>query len=362
MTLSPVFRSPEAVRLLEEHGIWQRLNPAIVAQAQAVQTVRADLAAVIGEEFRRPVDPVPAEPDAAEGNLDFLQEFFFLILFRALFESLGIAPRRLPFYAEMNFCIKGTITAADNIFDDQDKSLLPLKRNVGPRCGSILQLMCFERLIRRACDRAVSAGAIEAEPVDTILRGLIDRMARIGQLEGSEEGGVKDIPPPPEMIERVHAVRGGALFSLAFVAPRAIETGEVGERVRRAEPAIARLGTAFQIVDDLTDFEFDLRRRSHNLLVSQITHHGTPIEREKLRALWSGQPAEDGLVEGLFRPSAQAALEMARAEARASLAALEELGFWFPSALADPVVHAIVGHDGTARIKTLVSSAGRGTK
>ena len=35
-----------------------------------------------------------------------------------------VTPRRLPFYAELDFCIMGTITAADNLFDDQSKSLL----------------------------------------------------------------------------------------------------------------------------------------------------------------------------------------------------------------------------------------------
>jgi hypothetical protein len=108
-------------------------------------------------------------------------------------------------------------------------------------------------------------------------------------------------------------------------------------------------------VDDLTDFEFDLTRRSHNLLVSQIHHHGTEAEKACLTGLWNGQPATPGLVEGLFADSARAVLELARAEARASLTALAELGFWFPPHLADEVVHAIVGLDGVARMDRLVS-------
>ena len=355
MTLSPVFRSPEAVRLLEEEGVWKRLAPAMRAQARAVNTLYEDLERLMDPGFLQGERRVPEEGEmVSPQGLAFLQEYFFLILFRSLFESLGVEENRLKFYTELNFCIKGTITAADNIFDDQAKSLLPLVESAGPRFLSILQLMSFERLIRRTCDRGVEAGVIREEDTHAILRGLLNRMAEIGELEGSEEGGVQEIPTPDEMVGKVHEVRGGALFALAFVAPSILETGTVGERVREAEPAIARLGTAFQIVDDLTDFEFDLERKSHNLLVSQIHHHGSAEEKGALMGLWErGEGVEPGMVEGLFRSSARAVLERAYTEAEASLERLAELGFWFPRALAPQVVQAIVGLDGVARMEAI---------
>lgn len=358
MTLSPVFRSPEAVRLLEEEGIWERLAPAMEAQARAVTVLYEDLGNLLDQRFLVSGRSVPAsESTRSQGGLSFLQEYFFLILFRSLFESLGIPPARLDLYTELNFCIKGTITAADNIFDDQAKSLLPLAESSGSRFLSILQLMSFERLIRRTCDRAVGSGIMSDGDTHRILRGLLDRMAEIGELEGSEEGGVEEIPTPETMVERVHEVRGGALFGLAFVAPSLLESGAVGRAVKEAEPAIARLGTAFQIVDDLTDFEFDVGRRSHNLLVSQIHYHGTEEEREALRSLWGGAPVGQGMVEGLFRRSARTVLERAYVEADASFEKLRELGFWFPVVLAPEVVHAIVGLEGVARMDAIASEA-----
>jgi hypothetical protein len=359
MTLSPVFRSPDAVRLLEDRGVWDRLSPAMEAQARAVNALYRDLEDLMDSRFLQRDRPVPESGEMhSEEGLGFLQEFFFLILFRSLFESLGVGPSRLEFYTELNFCIKGTITAADNIFDDQGKSLLPLVETSGARFLSILQLMSFERLIRRTCDRAVAAGTMEGEQTHAILRGLLSRMAEIGELEGSEEGGVDEIPTPEEMVARVHEVRGGALFALAFAAPSVLETGEVGEAFRGAEPAIARLGTAFQIVDDLTDFEFDLGRKSHNLLVSQIHHHGSPEERAALAGLWEGGPVPAGIVEGLFRESARAVLERAYAEAEASFSRLCELGYWFPVELSREVVHAIVGLEGVARMEAISSPEG----
>jgi hypothetical protein len=353
MTLSPVFRSQDAVALLAERGVWSRLAEDMEAQADAVRVVYRDLEGILGAEFRKPAPPVPTAAEVmTPRGLAFLQEYFFLILFRSIFGSLGVARERLRTYTELNFCIKGTITAADNLFDDQAKSLLPLSEGSGARFMSILQLMAFERLSRKVLDRGESARVLAAAERDRVQRGLLDRMATIGALEGSEEGGVEDVLSPDVMVETVHRVRGGALFALAFVAPGVLERGEVAKKMTHAEIAVARLGTAFQIVDDLTDFEFDLGRRSHNLLVSEIEHRGSREERtalEKARA----DGAAPGMVEGPFRRSARAVLGRSYEEARAALGGLQELGFWLEAELADDVVHAIVGLDGARRMETL---------
>jgi hypothetical protein len=354
MTLSPVFRSPAAVQLLADRGLWTRLSSDIQAQAEAVRVLHADLAEVLGAEFRRSAPHVPSASEVGTpAGLQFLQEYFFLILFRAVFGSLGAPEARLRIYTELNFCIKGTITAADNLFDDQAKYLLPLVERAGSRYMSILQLMAFERLGRRVLDRGERAKVLTAAERERIQRELLDRMASIGTLEGSEEGGVREIPPPDEMVETVHRVRGGALFALAFVAPSVLEEGGSAERLGRAERATRQLGTAFQIVDDLTDFEFDVGRRSHNLLVSQIHHFGTGPERAALRKFWNGAPVPVGVVEGLFRDSARAVLERANAETRASIQGLADLGFWLETELAEDIVRAIVGLEGVSRMEAL---------
>ena len=356
MTLSPVFRSQKSVQLLAEHGVWSRLAPDMEAQANAVRKVYEDLEQVIDARFRTEVHHVPSGDEVAtpEG-LHFLQEYFFLILFRSIFGSLGVEQGRLQAYTELNFCIKGTITAADNLFDDQAKTLLPLAPTSGARFVSILQLMSFERLLRGVLDRAAQRDVLGPEDVPAIQRALMDRMAEIGVLEGSEEGGVAGIPTPDTMVDSVHRLRGGALFALAFAAPSVLEQGELAGRLVDAEEAIARLGTAFQIVDDLADFEFDVGRRSHNLLVSEIHHSGTDEEKTALKGMWAGGSVPEGAVEGLFADAARAVLERAYVEARASFATLRELGYWFDPALADDVVHAIVGLEGVARMEALTS-------
>jgi hypothetical protein len=350
VTLSPVFRSPEAVGVLRDEGVWRGLDPAARGQAAAIARVRRDLPFVIDAAY---LDPsAGARADEAPG-LEFVQEFFFLILFRGVFKTVGLGAAGLELCSELNFCIKGTITAADNLFDDQDKTLLPLAAGEGARFRSILQLLAFQRLAARALARGVEAGAIAAGDADDLQRELLSRMAAIGSLEGSEEAGVAGVLTPDEMVETVHRVRGGALFELAFVAPRRLALPPDAGTLAQAQQAIQRLGTAFQIVDDLTDFEWDLARGRHNLLVAQVTHHGTPEERRALDVVRAAGPGPDDVVTARFADSARAVIERGEVEARASLEALHALGFWFSPRLAEPLLRAIVGLDGVARMRAL---------
>ena len=150
------------------------------------------------------------------------------------------------------------------------------------------------------------------------------------------------------------------MFALAFEAPLVLERGDLRKRISVAKEAVTRLGTAFQIVDDLTDFEFDIGRRSHNLLVSQVHHMGTAKERAALAAIWESGRCPDGTVEETFANSAREVLQLAYLEARASFKSQQDLGYWFDHSLADEVVHAIVGLEGVSRMQALAGDGSQG--
>jgi hypothetical protein len=361
MTLSPVFRSEEAVAVLRSHGIWDQLESTARGESAAITTVIRDLPNVLDAAFLD-TDALATRVSATTLELKFVQDFFFLILFRSVLSTIGVRPPDLNFCSEINFCIKGTITAADNLFDDQDKALLPLRAAKAPRFLSILQLLAFERLASRVLGRAQHVGCIASESIPVFQRELLSRMAAIGTLEGSEETGVREVLAPERMIEQVHRIRGGALFELAFVAPSLLATPLPASLLAQAQRAISRLGTAFQIVDDLTDFEFDYARGRHNLVVSQIVHHGTAAERRALTSLgrtsWDG----DDLVAALFFDAAKAVIERGEREAHASLEELRALGFWLSPDLSTALVRAIVGLDGVARMRLLTVESGVAAK
>ena len=353
MTLAPVFRSPEAVKALYERGYVDRLQEGIQAHRVAWNTLTALLHEVIQEEFLL--------EETGEGDeLSFLQENFFLVLFHSVFRTLECPSHRLELYTLLNFCIRGLVLSGDNIFDEEDKRVLPLRLGRGRRFASIVQLMCFQGLVDRVL--ALHGDGVEGGKKQRFRRDLLSSLTAIGRLEGSEEGGVDDVPPVREMIESVHRVRGGRLFSLAFIAPRIMEE-ERRPAWRTAEAGIRRLGTAFQIVDDLTDFEFDLGRGSHNLLTAEVVHGGSTEEQEildRLRA--SPELREEGRwVERAFAPSAGRVLDHALEEAREGFRLLEEIGFWYPIGDAPLFVRAIAGDVGWERVQRIRSEpkAGR---
>lgn len=350
MTLSPVFRSEEAIRALKAAAVWKRLIETAEGQAAANATIRADLHNVLDSPFIEMSDASGSEPV----DQDFIQQFFFLILFRSLLQTIGVSGAALDFCSEVNFCIKGTITAADNLFDDQDKSLLPLRSFEGTRFRSILQLLAFERLTARVIRRGIARAVITDDSAQRLQLELLSRMAAIGSLEGSEERGVEDVLEPELMIERVHRVRGGALFELAFIAPGLLVQQLDSRVVEAAQRAISKLGTAFQIVDDLTDFEADLVRGSHNLLVAQISHCGSQDERRLLQMVKaSGSSQEEDLVAHHFADSGRAVIERGEQEALEAMRELHGLGFWFPPDLSHQLVRAIVSIEGIERVRAL---------
>ncbi|MFC1671692.1 class 1 isoprenoid biosynthesis enzyme [Planctomycetota bacterium] len=349
MTLDPVFRSKEAVDQIKADGFLQNMADSYEAHQKAIRHIHGLMPDVLDRRYLR-------EPEDDEGEIEFLQNHFFLILFHSVFNTIGPSPERMLFYSRLNFCIKGIVTAGDNLFDDEAKKLLPLDvDDAGTRFASILQMLCFDRLIHRVCDDAVADGCFTRDQAIAVHRGLLDRLASIGTLEGSEEKGVDEILTVDDMIEKVHRVRGGSLFSLAFVAPLILEDGDVRDRFEKAEQAIRDLGTAFQIVDDLTDFEFDLTRKSHNIVFAAAHHSEDEAERAAITRLLDGEQPEPNMVETVFRSCAASVLDRARGEGRSAFTQLAELGFWFPPEHSDRLIHAIVGIEGVGRMESLTS-------
>lgn len=355
MTLAPVFRSGKLFDILESQGIVGRFSVAMERMYGGVGRIHGDLPSVIDAGFLQFPD-VPAKlADDREFAAEFLRTYFFLILFSAVFEEMGIDKRRLDFYSELSYNIMGTIAAADNLFDSEAKAFLPLKPVSGATYSSILQLMCFERLTMRSAQRAIDEGAIDAAAWHEAHRGLLSAMATIGRLEGGEEAGFDSILEPEEMVKKVHMVRGGMLFGLVTVAPLAIEEAQMRLSLMEVGEALVKLGTAFQLVDDITDIEFDLTRRSHNILVSEVHHRGTTAERALLASLLAGRTPVPGEVDSGFSSSARRVLDVAEKLTFESLAALEKNGFWFPSSLASVVVQGIVADHGAARMESLAA-------
>jgi hypothetical protein len=336
MTLNPVFRSESSLNFLKEQGYYERLIPALEIQQKARQNIN-DL---VNEHY----SGVFSGSEELEDERIFENDFF-LILFTEL--SRHGYSRFIDWYAKWNYCIRGKITAADNLFDGEEKRTLPHFSSVKGVLGGILELSMYEQLFNY-----LGKGI---HKYDKLKRVLDLEMLEIGKLEGSEEQGVYSILQPDEMIEGVHRVRGGKLFGLSMIAPRYRESTK--EKYWSAVGGgLNDLGTAFQIVDDITDFEFDLGRKSHNLVVSEVYYNGTKKEKEMFKDLLPVNIGMDFL-ESYFLSSSERVVERAYNLARSGFAKLQETGFWFDSKYAEEFVHAILGDKGEERIQKFIEEA-----
>lgn len=348
MTLAPVFRSAEAVEALQQKGHLEKMQPSLDAMRKAVEHVHGRLDRVVAPKY---VDPAGDGLD----ELSFLQEHFFLILFDSVFRTLGCDDDERRLLDRLNVCIKGLVAAGDNLFDDEAKQDLPLKLSAGSRFRSIVQMLVHDHSLQYLLTEHRPEIPFEAQC--RFRQGLLTRLIEIGTLEGSEESGVDSVPTLEEMIERVHRVRGGQLFSLAFIAPEHLLAHRDDARWRQAEEGIFCLGTAFQLVDDITDFEFDMTRRSYNAVASQMTHCGGDEERSVLQQLIDGEQQASAEVDELIARAAGEVLARATQEAERGFTRLADLGFWFPPSDAELFAKAIAGDAGDRRIRHISQAA-----
>jgi hypothetical protein len=195
------------------------------------------------------------------GPLRYTRKNFFSILFLAVYRAMGIHEERRLLYGVINHAIRGIVTAADNLLDDEYKEMLPLRFAAGAsRFKSIMHLLLFDRILYQVVDDAVEKRIISPEDRPRILQTILDALVPIGEEEATEEGGVDRLLTPADIIEQIHRHKGGNLLRLAFVAPLLVESGR-RERVELADRGVYRIGLALQVIDDLTDFHEDLRDR-----------------------------------------------------------------------------------------------------
>ncbi|OGQ87088.1 MAG: hypothetical protein A2512_06315 [Deltaproteobacteria bacterium RIFOXYD12_FULL_56_24] len=259
--------------------------------------------------------------------LTYAQRHFFSILFLSIYEAIGIPAERRLLYGMVNHCLRGIVTGADNLLDDEYKELLPLNfPEPATRFKSVMHILIFDRMLFRIHERFRSLPLLSLN--STNLDGaLFKAIVPIGAEEAREEGGVKEIITPEAVLDTVHMYKGGKLLCLSFVAPRLLEPPEFQDRLACADQGIFHIGVALQLIDDLTDFYEDIRADNHNYLVSAIFHQGTTEERRQLRIILD-TATEHPPVEAIFPATIRQVMLKAVSEALRGFAMLHEAGYW----------------------------------
>ena len=315
---------------------YRKLYASLKEHRQVEGEIRQLLAGLLEARYIRPGGLPRRNP------LAYAQRHFFSILFLSIYRAIGIPAERRLLYGTINHCLRGIVTGADNLLDNEYKELLPLDFPAGAtRFKSIMHILLFDRMLFRIQERFRALGLLAAGDL-SLDSALFAAIVPIGAGEAQEEGGVKEIIPPAAVLDTVHMYKGGKLLCLSFVAPQLLEPPQFQEQLAQADQGIYHIGVALQMIDDLTDIYEDIRASNHNYLVSSVFHQGSPSESQQLTTILR-QPSAEPSIETLFPETLRQVMLRAVGEALLGFAQLEKAGYWLNQAQAyDLIRHLFV--------------------
>lgn len=160
--------------------------------------------------------------------------------------------------------------------------------------GEGTALLAGDALLTHAFSAASDAYFNGTLPAETVLR-CVNQLSRAAGVEGMIGGQVIDtapgeVPMTPEQLEVMHSMKTGALIRSAAVLG-CLAAGAPRDVVMQADLYAAKIGLAFQIVDDILDATEESEKLgkstsdADNKKTTYITLYGVEKAREMVRRL-----------------------------------------------------------------------------
>ena len=160
--------------------------------------------------------------------------------------------------------------------------------------GEGTALLAGDALLTHAFSAASDAYFNGTLPAETVLR-CVNQLSRTAGVEGMIGGQVIDtapeeVPMTPEQLEAMHSMKTGALIRSAAVLG-CLAAGAPRDVVMQADLYAAKIGLAFQIVDDILDATEESEKLgkstsdADNNKTTYITLYGVEKAREMVRRL-----------------------------------------------------------------------------
>jgi hypothetical protein len=252
------------------------LQNAYREQKECIRTVY-DLSASL----LRPDPETPAAYTITAGPLPAaqlsLRRNLFSTLFLSVYHILGIERERRLLYGILNQLFRIWVTSADNLLDAEDKVTLPLCMPGESRVmREVVRLMTADRVLFTVLDRAVELGVIDSGAARVLSARTLQVLLPSAAQEATEEAGIRERPPPDEVLQTIHRYKTGLLFHVPFLGPETLETVD-SARTQRLKDGLLRFGTGCQVVDDIRDVARDWCENRHNYLLSYLRHTGPDL-------------------------------------------------------------------------------------
>ncbi len=242
------------------------IENAFILQCRIVDDVwrRTDklLSVPAEDEFTVELAPLPASATSLARNI-------FSTLFLSVLEALGVEPGRRFVYGMLNQLFRVWVTSADNLLDNEDKEVLPLRMPGRSQImRQVVAIMAGDRIMRDILRDAEKSAILTAEQADTLAAASLQALLPAAAEEGSEEGGIDGFIPPERILNKLHMHKTASLFHLCFLGPELIESGLKPEQILELKQAMTELGLGCQLLDDIFDAHTDLIEKRANYLLS----------------------------------------------------------------------------------------------
>jgi len=231
----------------------------------------------------------------------YFEKNFFSILLLSILKSAQIPKYRRLKYGLLLQALRTIVTCTDNILDHEQKGAIQLETNLhNPVLDNVLLTLAAQKVLLCA------SCSLCSEPYGTerLQKRLLDSLFAVAQGESAASllPG-ETYPIPDQIIETVHKKIGGQLLGLALVAPMENES-EHRTALEPMEQGILAIGTALQMLDDITDIVEDWAVGKKNYLASWMMHHPPVISMNALHDILTGDTSAVALKLGSNRIAA----------------------------------------------------------
>ena len=199
-------------------------------------------------------------------NLSFIESYkknFFTFLMISILDNMKIPKERVILYGEITFCLRGIVTATDNIIDNEKKGVIFLNDVENSVVNNTLLLMTLQNVLLHVLNEL---GCSEKG-----MTLILNKIHSIAKSESLRNSALYDKYPAPQyIIDNIHTGIGGELLQLALWIPEIMEG--LSSPVSEYNKALFDIGMALQALDDLCDMSEDFSASQVNLGISVLKY------------------------------------------------------------------------------------------
>lgn len=231
----------------------------------------------------------------------YFEKNFFSILLLSILISAEIPKYRRLKYGLLLQALRTIVTCTDNILDHEQKGAIRLETKLNnPVLDNVLLTLAAQKVLLCA------SCCLCSEPfgAERLQKRLLDSLFAVAQGESAASLLPGETYPIPEqIIETVHKKIGGQLLGLALVGPMENES-EHRAALEPMEQGILAIGTALQMLDDITDIVEDWAVGKKNYLASWMMYHSPVISMNALNDIVTGDTSQVAIKLGSNRITA----------------------------------------------------------